>query len=699
MTVEDPPQSPEANEPSVIRLPRRSILPGSEQLEVQRGSKPGDRLVRLKRRTNRSFESGEDGTILATERAIAPRTGLERNLRWLRRVTVGKPLATEEAEEQRLPKLKALAVFSSDALSSCAYATDEILIVLAAAGTGALTHSIELGLAIAALLTIVAISYRQTIKAYPSGGGAYIVARENLGDGPGLIAAASLAVDYVLTVSVSIAAGVLAITSAFPEMAPYRVEIAIGAIALITLTNLRGIRESGTIFAIPTYGFIVSFAVLIVAGFVRVILDPGLHAEVPESAYVPGASAVSVFLLLRAFSSGCTALTGIEAISNGIPAFKKPESKNASITLVWMAAILTTFFLGITLLAHQLQVQPAEEVSVAAQIGLTVFGKGIVFYVIQASTALILILAANTSYADFPRLASILARDKFLPHQFTFRGDRLAFSNGIIVLGLAASLLVIIYDADVTHLIPLYAFGVFVSFTLSQTGMIRHWLREREAGWKRSIVVNATGALATFVVAVIVGVTKFEHGAWISMVMMGVLAIVFWTTHRHFLNVERRLHSGPMKPVKSGAPRRQAVLVPVDEINLASLRTLSYARTISDNVTAVHVTGDRHEGIEFRRQWEDAVLDVPLVVIDSPYRSFVAPFLSYLDAINGRKDGEFVTVLVPELITAFPWERWLHNQSARRLRKALRRRSDVVLSEVPYDLSCEYDAKAAVASK
>ncbi len=687
MTVDEKNELQSKEEPKVIRLPRRHDLPGTEQLEVQQGIKPGQRLVRLKRRADRSFESADDGTILATQKAIAPRSGMERRMRWLRRVAVGKPLASEEIEEQRLPKTKALAVFSSDALSSCAYATDEILIVLVGAGTGALSHSIELGFAIAALLTIVAISYRQTIKAYPSGGGAYIVARENLGDGPGLVAAASLAVDYVLTVSVSIAAGVLAITSAFPALAEYRVELAVACIALITLANLRGIRESGTIFAIPTYGFILSFVVLIVAGFIKIIIDPSLQAPVPASAYVPGASALSAFLLLRAFSSGCTALTGIEAISNGIPAFKKPESKNASITLVWMAAILTTFFLSITLLAHKLGVHPATEVSVSAQIGLAVFGKGVIFYVIQAFTALILILAANTSYADFPRLASILARDRFLPHQFTFRGDRLAFSNGITVLGLAAGVLVVIYGADVTKLIPLYAFGVFVSFTLSQSGMVKHWLRLREPGWKRSIIVNGTGALATGVVAIIVGATKFQHGAWISMLMMAFLALVFWTMHKHFTRVEKRLRTGHNVSLQVSPRRRQPVLVPVDDVNLASLRTLTYARSISDNVTAVHVTGDHADGLEFRNRWEDEVMDIPLVVIDSPYRSFVSPFLSYLDALNGRKDGEFITVLVPEFRTAFPWERWLHNQSARRLRNALRQRADIVTAEVPYDLA------------
>ncbi|HLF79979.1 MAG TPA: APC family permease [Dehalococcoidia bacterium] len=684
------PEPPNGDDHSVIRLPRTRSATAVEQPEIQQGARPGQRIVRVQRRGERRFEPAEEGTIRATARAIEPRGAFERSLRSLRRVFVGKPLSTEEVEEQRLPKGKALAIFSSDALSSSAYATDEILIVLAAAGTGALTHSIELGASIALLLAIVAFSYRQTIRAYPSGGGAYIVARENLGDASGLIAAASLAVDYVLTVSVSIAAGVLAIVSAFPGLAEFRIEIAVGAIALITLANLRGIRESGTIFAIPTYGFIFSFGFLILAGLVKVILNPDLQAEVPESVYEPGASALSAFLILRAFSSGCTALTGIEAISNGVPAFTKPESRNAATTLIWMAAILTSFFLGITILAHMLDVQPASEISVAAQIGLVVFGKSPLFYVIQAFTALILILAANTSYADFPRLASILARDRFLPHQFTFRGDRLAFSNGIIVLGTAAAGLVVAFQADVTKLIPLYAFGVFVSFTFSQTGMVRHWLHNKEPGWRRSIVINGLGAFATGVVAVIVGATKFEHGAWISMLAMAVLAATFWTVHRHFRSIEKRLALKDVSLLSISPDRRQPVIVPVDEVNLAAIKALSYARSVSDNVTAVYVTDDHAAGQQFLAQWESKILDVPLVVIDSPYRSFIAPFLSYLDAVRPGA-GQLKTVVVPEYLTAFPWERWLHNQSVRRLRNALKHRTDIVTAEVPYDLVDERD--------
>lgn len=453
--VEEP-QSLVVDEPSRVKVSRTTLLPEVESAEIVRGAKPGSRYARRVRPRERRFEAGEEeGTVRATPVATAPRTKPQRLWRDARRVMVGSPLATEESDEQKLPKWKALAVFSSDVLSSSAYATDEILLVLVAAGVGALTHSIEIALAITLLLAIVTFSYRQTIKAYPNGGGAYIVARENLGDAAGLSAAAALAVDYVLTVSVSIAAGVLAIASAFPELHAYAVEIAVGVVMTITLLNLRGIRESATIFALPTYAFIVSILVLLVAGFVRLALDPGLHAEIPESVHPVGTASLTLFLILRAFASGCAALTGTEAISNGVPAFRRPEARNASVTLVWMGVILGTFFLGLTFLAHELGVQHADEISVPAQIARTVFGESPPFYVIQAATALILLLAANTSYADFPRLGSILARDKFLPHQFTFRGDRLAFSHGIIVLGVTSSLLLIFFDADVDELIPL----------------------------------------------------------------------------------------------------------------------------------------------------------------------------------------------------------------------------------------------------
>jgi len=676
-----------------FRVPRKGGVPDVEQTEILQGAKPGSRYARRVREGERRFApvGSEGAAFRATDRATAPRTGSERFMRRVRKVLVGAPIASEEAEEQRLSKTKALAVFSSDALSSSAYATDEILLVLIAAGAGALTRSIEIALAIGVLLTIVTFSYRQTIKAYPSGGGAYIVARENLGDVAGLTAAAALSVDYILTVAVSIAAGVFAITSAFPGLHPFSIEISVTLVAIITLLNLRGIRESGTIFAIPTYVFILAFIILIGGGFLRLALDPSLTAKIPESVVHPPdvPKNLTLFLMLRAFASGCAALTGVEAISNGIPAFKKPESRNASVTLVWMAVILGVFFIGLTVLAHELGVQHADKVSVPAQVAGAVFTGYLrpVFFFIQVSTALILILAANTSYADFPRLGSILARDRFLPHQFTFRGDRLAFSTGIFVLGTAAALLLVAFEADVDRLIPLYAFGVFVSFTLSQSGMVVHWLRLKESGWQRSIVINFIGAVATAIVATIVGGTKFSEGAWLSMIAMFVLAIAFFSIYKHYTGVERKLHVPRGAILDAGKRRKQTVLVPVDELNRAILRTVDYARSISANVTALHITDDLEHAQALRREWEAMVLDVPLVIIDSPFRSLVAPVLSYIDALDRADPGHYVTVVLPEFRTAWPWQRFLHNQSARRLKNVLLNRPNTVVTEVPYFLA------------
>jgi amino acid transporter len=677
-----------AREAGRYRVPRRRAPSDVEQTEIFRGAKPGTRYARRVRTRERRFERGEDeGTFRATARATAPRTAAQRLWQSIRRVSVGSPISSEHLEEQRLPKTKALAVFSSDALSSSAYATDEILLVLVAASTTALVWSVPIACAIVALLAVVTFSYRQTIRAYPSGGGAYIVARDNLGDVAGLTAAAGLSVGYVLTVAVSIAAGVFAVVSAFPELDEIRVPIAVGAVAIITLLNLRGIRESGTIFAVPTYGFIIAFSVLLIAGFIRLLINPGLTAEVPESALEPGTASLTAFLVLRAFSSGSAALTGVEAISNGIPAFKKPEPQNAATTLMLMAAILATLFLGITVLANALEVRHADEISAPAQIAKTVFGgDNPIFYLIQGFTALILFLAANTAYADFPRLGSILARDRFLPHQFLFRGDRLAFSNGIIVLGAASAGLLVIFAADVNRLIPLYAFGVFLSFTLSQSGMVLHWLRLRGAGWRQSIAINGVGAATTAVVTIIVGGTKFAEGAWIAMIGIVVLGVILWAIYRHYSGVERRLRVPPGTLMAPNPRRRQPVIVPVDEINLAVLRAVDYARTISDDVRALHITDDLEKGQELRERWEAGVLDVPMVIIESPYRSFVAPVLSYVDALDRADPGQYVTVVLPEYRTPWPWQRWLHNQSARRLRNALADRPNTVIVEVPYHL-------------
>jgi len=686
----------EPPEPSRVRVPRSGRTPlDVEGTEIVRGAKPGSRYARVVRTGERKFQRGEEeGTFRATDRATAPRSTGERVWRRVRKVAVGAPISSEHLEEQRLPKTKALAVFSSDALSSSAYATDEILLALAAAGSLALTRSVPIAIAIIALLAVVTFSYRQTIRAYPNGGGAYIVARDNWGDLAGLTAAAGLSVGYIMTVAVSVAAGVFAVVSAFPELKDSSVAIGVMAVGIITLLNLRGIRESGTIFAIPTYGFILVFAALIVVGFARLAMGHDLHAEPPESAVEFGTQGITWFLILRAFSSGCAALTGVEAISNGIPAFQKPEPKNAQTTLVWMAAILGVLFIGITMLANQLDVRHADDISAPAQIAKEVFGENALFYMVQAFTALILFLAANTAYADFPRLGSILARDRFLPHQFLFRGDRLAFSNGIIVLGAASVALLIVFNADVNRLIPLYAFGVFLSFTLSQSGMVVHWLRKPEPGSRRSIVINGIGAVTTGVVAVIIGSTKFIDGAWIAMVAIVVLAALLWAIYRHYTGVERKL-AVPRGAIFRVEPHRQAMLIPVDEINQAVLRTIAYARSLSPNITALHITDDMESGQQLRRDWERVVLDVPMVLINSPFRSFVTPVISYIDALDKADPGQYVTVVLPEYRTPWPWQRILHNQSARRLKNALADRPSTVIIEVPYHLAAADTAEDA----
>lgn len=671
-----------------VRLPRRAAVPDVEGTEILRGAKPGSRYARRVRAGERRFERSEDdGTFTATQRATAPRTRGQMVWQRIKRVAIGTPISSEHQEEERLPKSKALAVFSSDALSSSAYATDEILLVLIAAGTGALVWSIPIACAIIALLAVVTFSYRQTIREYPSGGGAYIVARDNFGDAAGVTAAAGLSVGYIMTVAVSIAAGVFAVVSAAPELRDFSVAIAVAAVAIITLLNLRGLRESGTIFAIPTYGFIFAFTLLIVAGFIRLIINPDLQAEVEPSWHEAGGATLGAFLILRAFSSGSAALTGVEAISNGIPAFKKPEPQNAATTLMMMAAILGALFIGITVLANQLGVRHSDEISAPAQIARTVFdGVPPLFYLIQAFTALILFLAANTAYADFPRLSSILARDRFLPHQFAFRGDRLAFSTGIIVLGVTSAGLLVLFGADVNRLIPLYAFGVFLSFTISQSGMMRHWLRHKSAGWKPSIVINTVGAATTGIVTVIVGVTKFAEGAWIAMLAIVILALVLWAIYRHFRGVQKQIDLEEGVIYEAGKLHKQAILVPVDSLNRVVLRTIDYARSLSPHVTALHVTDDIDSGQELRRQWESAVLDIPLLLINSPYRSFVAPVLSYIDALDKADPGQYVTVVLPEYRAAYPWQRWLHNQSAQRLKKALLDRRNTAVVEVPYHL-------------
>jgi amino acid transporter len=679
---------------TVVRIPRRRAGVGQAEPELHEkihAARPGDRTIRLTRPGEQKLRRLGEGAFEATKVVLRPTTALGRAWTGVRHLLIGEPLASYELSHQRLSKVKALAVYSSDALSSAAYATEEILLALLLAGTAALTYSIPIAIAIAALTVIVVTSYRQTIRAYPNGGGAYIVANENLGVAPGLAAGSALLVDYIMTVAVSTAAGVAAITSAVPDLLDYRIELALFCVLVITLANLRGIRESGTIFAIPTYFFIFSFGTMLLVGLGRLALGADLHAAAPPHALEPGTQALTLFILLRAFASGSAALTGIEAVANGVPNFKPPEAKNAATTQVWMAVILTAFFIGVTVLAHQLEVTPSETKTVIAQIAETVFGQNVFFYVVQASTMLILILAANTAFADLPVLASVMARDSAMPQQFSFRGDRLAFSNGIVLLGLASSAVLVAFGAETHKIIPLYAFGVFMAFTLSQAGMVIHWRRSREPGWRKAAAVNAFGAVVTAVVAIIVGATKFTHGAWLSMAFMAAIAMFCWQIRRHYADAQEQLRGGLSSATGVtehfygvSARRPQTVIVLVDRINRAVLRTVAYARTLSPQAVAVHVTDDRVAADAFRKQWEESVPDVPLTILESPYRSLVEPLLAYLDGMDRTHPNQVVTVVLPEFVVKRFWHRFLHNQLAVRMKDALIKRPNTVIVEVPY---------------
>lgn len=599
----------------------------------------------------------------------------------LRLWLVGRPLTGAVEGQTRLPKRLALAVFSSDALSSVAYATEEILLVLVLAGAAAISWSLPIGAAILVLLAIVITSYWQTIEAYPAGGGAYIVASDNLGVWPGLLAAAALLIDYVLTVAVSVAAGVAAVTSALPFLGPHREALGLVAIAAIAAANLRGVRESGRLFAVPTYGFVVAMILLIATGGGRLLAEGAIHTpQVPHEASNP----VTLFLLLRAFASGCTALTGVEAISNGVPAFRRPEARNARLTLAAMAVLLGVMFAGITGLAGQLGVVPTPQETLLSHLARWAFGGGVLYYATQALTALILILAANTSFADFPRLGSLLARDGFLPQQLTHRGDRLVFSNGILALAALAGGLLVAFRGEVNALIPLYAVGVFLSFTLSQAGMIRHWWRRRGRAWPARALVNGVGALATAVVTAIIAVTKFGEGAWLVVVLIPLLVLGFWRIHCHYETVARQLAvEGWVRPL----PRPHLVVVPVSGMHRATLRALDYARQLGPEVTAVYV--DYEGGSErVRSDWARWGNGVPLVVLNSPYRSLLGPLLEYLDGLSAQRGtGALISVVVPEFVPRRWWHHFLHNQSALLLKGALLFRPDVVVVDVPYHLA------------
>lgn len=579
----------------------------------------------------------------------------------LKRILVGRPIASADADHQRLSKAVGLPVFSSDAISSTAYATEEILFVLApAAGLAiGLSRLVPIAWVVAILLTIVVISYRQTIFAYPSGGGSYIVSRENLGEYPSMLAAASLLIDYILTVAVSISAGVAAVLS-IPSMrqySEYRVELCVAFVVLMAVANLRGLKESGSLFAPPTYLYIAMLGLLLVFGLGRVYLpdlfgtlkqwtfDPKLSEDIPETTKV-----LTTLILLRAFSSGAVALTGVEAISNGVPAFRRPESKNAAATMTWMGVILGSLFFGTAVLAHHVRPQPSHEVTIMSQMAEMVFGKGTVLYLLmQISTCFILVLAANTAYADFPRLSQLIARDGYLPKQFANKGDRLVFSNGVIVLSLAAIVLLVIFGGKTNALIPLYAVGVFTAFTLSQSGMVRHHMRLREKGWRWGTAINAVGAVATFIVTLIVAISKFSQGAWVPLVVVPGVMFGFAFIKRHYRRVNAALVVTP--ELAGPIPMNHTVVVLVGRLHKGVLKALSYAKSLRpQHLVALCVYSDEAEREAMERQWVDFKLDIPLELKPSPYRELLSPITDYIDELDNRWDNDTVTVVIPEFV-------------------------------------------------
>jgi amino acid transporter len=622
------------------------------------------------------------------------------------RTLIGKPLATDEAGHQRIGKLTALAVFSSDALSSVAYATQEIFLTVSIAGAAAFALSLPIAAAICILLIVLTASYRQTIFAYPTGGGAYIVAKENLGTFPGLVAGAALLVDYVLTVSVSIASGIQAVTSAYEPLKAHAVLLCLIAVILVTWGNLRGVKESARMFSVPTYFFIAMMVVLVGVGIFK---QPAASTEAARQMVHPVIPpGFGAFLLLHGFASGCAALTGVEAISNGVPAFEKPEPKNAAATMIWMAVVLGGLFVGVTLMAHvygaeyhnlehfvetvghgkdSVEAHAAFDAqdSVMAQVAHKVFGGGALFYVMQAATAAILLLAANTSFADFPRLASLLAADGFLPRQLAMRGDRLVFSNGIIILAGLAALLIVVFGGSIDALVPLYAVGVFVSFTLSQTGMVVHWFKDRKGAWYARALMNGVGAIVTAVVLMVIASAKFLDGAWIVVILIPLIVLGFQAIKRHYgqAGAQLRMEGTAMPP----RPAHHKVIIPVAGVHRGVLTALSYAMSMSDDVTAVAIDIDPAATERLQEAWGKLGLDVKLVVLPSPFRSLIQPLLEYIDKVDAMRADDVVTVVLPEFVPARWWQHALHNQSALQIKAALMfKRNNVVVTSVRHHL-------------
>jgi amino acid transporter len=664
---------------------RSNDPPSLEERVTKTGKRPGDRVVRIVRPAGGDFRRHE-GHYVATTNALAARGRFGRWVQATRRVLIGSRLTSEQEGSERLSKKTGLAIMASDNISSSAYATEEAMRVLALAGTAALALTMPIALAVCVVLAVVILSESRVIRAYPNGGGSYIVAKDNHGVIAGLVAAAALLIDYVLTVAVSSAAGVAAISSFVPAIHDHRVLWALGLIALLTLGNLRGIREAGVLFAAPTYIYVFSLYALIAVGIVRIAMgDPIVPAVPPDPFETSGVQVLTAFLVLRAFASGSVGLTGSEAVANGVPNFQPPEPKNAATTLVVMGAMFGTLFLGITYLATTIGIQPDqfEVETVNSMLTRSIVGAGTPFYyVVQVSTAIILLLAANTGFTGFPRLASVLADDRFMPRQFAVRGERLAFSFGIIALALTSMLVLSAFGGSVTKLVPLYTIGVFVAFTLSQSGLVRRWMRLRNSGWRASVVINTFGTIVTGTVLVVVAVTKFTLGAWMVLIVMPVIVAVLYGINRHYTAVADALMLERLdEPLPILKP--PVVLVPVARLDRSAVQAIAFARSISPTVRAVHIATTSESAEKFRERWKRWTRDVDIDVIESPYRSLLQPLLRYIERIDERDDRP-ITIVLAEFVPRNWWEWILHSQTALRLKLALLFRPNTIVIDVPY---------------
>ncbi len=674
-----PPQRPED----------RRVDPLLEVRERRRGKRPGDAYVRIVRPFEDVFERGdEEGELRATERTVLERKGWHGLLRRLRTGIIGRPISSEREEHERLTKVKAMAIFSSDNISSSAYGPEEMMRVLALAGAGALSLTLPLAGLITLMLAVVTISYRQTIKAYPNGASSYIVASDNLGSIMGVLAAAALLIGYVVTVAVSVSAGVMALTSILPELYEFRVYASVLLVVVLMLGNLRGIRESGTIFMIPTYFYIVIMLGIIVYGVARTVAgDVPAYAAPPgwAAALQEGGQALALFLILRAFSQGAVALTGVEAISDGVPAFQKPEWRNARTTLTWAAIIFAALFLGIAFLVTTIGIIPDPEhrETVLSQLVRALTGTGPILIAAQIGTALLLVLAANTSFADFPRLSSFLARDGFLPRQFAFRGERLAFTTGIVALSALAIGLLVGFNASVSGLIPLYTLGVFIAFTLSQGGMLVRWWRRREPGWRPGLLINGLGALTTAVVALVVGTSNFFQGAWLVIVLVPLLMLLLLAIRGHYREMDRSLALDRI-PEAGEVSAPPIVIVPIARLDAPARQAIAFANSVSSTAVAVHITNDPDDADAMRRRWPDWAGSTELVVVESPYRALIGPLLAYMDALQRQAPERPILVVLSEFVPQHWWENFLHNQTALRLKLRLFRRRNTIVADIPY---------------